>query len=69
VEYTTDDLEYVCSSYLTLEQLCSDRGEAPRQVRALIGEGRLPKPSYVLDDGTAMFPADYFRFVDEAGGA
>src|ERR1700736_4597957 len=68
VEYTTDDLEYIRSNYLTLEQLCSGRGEAPQEVRALIGEGRLPKPSYLLDDGTAMFPADYFRFVDEAGG-
>jgi hypothetical protein len=28
----------------------------------------LPKPSYVLEDGTELFPADYFRFVDEAGG-
>jgi Family of unknown function (DUF6058) len=68
VEYTTDDLEYIRSNYLTLEQLCSGRSEAPREVRALIGEGRLPKPSYVLDDGTEMFPADYFRVVDEAGG-
>ena len=29
---------------------------------------RLPRPSYVLDDGTEMFPTDYFRLVDEARG-
>jgi hypothetical protein len=28
----------------------------------------LPEPSYVLDDGTSMFPEDYFRLPDEAGG-
>jgi hypothetical protein len=29
----------------------------------------LPRPSYVLEDGTGFFPADYFRLVDEAGGS
>jgi len=68
VEYTTADLEYVRANYVTLEQLCAERPETPTEVRALIDAARLPKPSYVLDDGTAMFPVDYFRFVDEAGG-
>jgi hypothetical protein len=66
--YTDADLEYLHANYLTLEQICADRRETPQEVRALIDDGRLPKPSYVLDEGTALFPADYFRFVDEARG-
>jgi hypothetical protein len=68
MEYTAADLDYLRANYLTLEQVCAERSESPEEIRALIAKGRLPKPSYVLDDGTDMFPADYFRFVDEAGG-
>jgi hypothetical protein len=68
MEYTPADLDYLRENYFTLEQVCADRPEAPEEIRALIAQGRLPKPSYVLDDGTELYPADYFRFVDEAGG-
>jgi hypothetical protein len=68
MEYTPADLVYLRENYLTLEQVCADRPESPAEIRALIAQGRLPKPSYVLDDGTEMYPADYFRFIDEAGG-
>jgi hypothetical protein len=68
MEYTAADLDYLRANYLTLEQVCAERPESLEKIRALIAKGRLPKPSYVLDDGTEMFPADYFRFVDEAGG-
>jgi uncharacterized protein DUF6058 len=68
VNYTTADLDYLRANYLTLEQVCAERADSPEEIRALIVKGRLPKPSYVLDDGTELFPADYFRFVDEAGG-
>jgi hypothetical protein len=68
MDYTAADLDYLRANYLTLEQVCAERPESPEEIRALIAKGSLPKPSYVLDDGTAMFPADYFRFVDEAGG-
>jgi hypothetical protein len=68
MEYTAADLDYLRVNYLTLEQVCAERPESPEEIRPLIAQGRLPKPSYVLDDGTGMFPADYFRFVDEAGG-
>ncbi len=68
MEYTAADLENLRADYLTLEQVCAQRPESPEEIRALIAKGRLPRPSYVLDDGTEMFPADYFRFVDEAGG-
>jgi hypothetical protein len=62
------DEEYVRAGYFTLRELCLDRPEAPEQIERLIEDGRLPAPSHVLGDGTAMFPADYFLLVDEAGG-
>lgn len=68
MDYTQADLDYIRANYVTLEQLCAGRAESPDQVQRLVSEGRLPLPSYVLDDGTEMFPADYFRLVDEAGG-
>jgi Family of unknown function (DUF6058) len=37
------------------------------QVEALIEEGMLPQPSYLLEDGTGFFPVDYFRLADDAG--
>jgi hypothetical protein len=66
--YTAADLDYLRTNYFTLEQICAGRPESPEQVRALIADERMPKPSYILDDGTELYPADYFRFVDEAGG-
>jgi Family of unknown function (DUF6058) len=66
--FTDADLAYLSANYLTLEELCADRAESPVAVQRLIQERRLPRPSYVLPDGTGMFPADYFRLVDEAGG-
>src|SRR5437870_10160502 len=67
-EFTDADLAYFAANYLILEDLCAGRPESPDKVRALIAERRLPQPSYALPDGTGMFPADYFRLVDEAGG-
>src|ERR687883_317712 len=66
--YTEADLEYLHANYVTLDQICAGRSESPEEVRALIADERLPKPSYVLDDGTELFPADYLRLVDEVGG-
>jgi hypothetical protein len=68
MELTKPDLAYISANYLTLEELCAGRAESPEAVRRLIETRRLPQPSYVLPDGTGMFPADYFRLVDEAGG-
>jgi Family of unknown function (DUF6058) len=68
MNYTAADLDYLRANYFTLEQVCAKRPDSPEEIRALIAKCRLPKPSYVLDDGTELFPADYFRFVDEAGG-
>jgi hypothetical protein len=68
VDLTTADIAYICANYLTLDELCAGRDETPAEMRRLIEKGLLPRPSYVLEDGTEMFPADYFRLVDEAGG-
>jgi Family of unknown function (DUF6058) len=65
---TAADVAYIRANYLTLDELCAGRGEEPADVRRLIAEGVLPRPSYVLQDGSEMFPSDYFRLVDEAGG-
>jgi hypothetical protein len=67
-ELTQADVAYLTANYVTLEELCAERTETPEEVEALIRARRLPQPSYVLGDGTGMFPADYFRLVDEAGG-
>ena len=66
--FTDADLAYLRSTFATLDEICAGRTETPEEIRALIADGRLPKPSYVLDDRTELYPADYFRFVDEAGG-
>ena len=65
--FTDEDLAYVREEYSTLEQLCADRAETPEQVRALIAQERLPRPAYVLPDGTELFPPDYFVVLDGAG--
>ena len=64
---TSADVAYVRANYVPLEELCAGRRETPREVEALIGQGLLPRPSYVLPSGTAMFPRDYFALLDDAG--
>jgi hypothetical protein len=68
VNLTQADITYVRANYRTLEELCEGRAESAGEVRELIAARRLPEPSYVFPDGTGMFPADYFRLFDEAGG-
>jgi hypothetical protein len=68
VKLTQADIAYVRANYRTLEELCEGRAESSDEVRELIAARRLPQPSYMLPDGTGMFPADYFRLFDEAGG-
>jgi hypothetical protein len=59
---------YIRDNYFTLEELCAGRPETLEAVRKLIRDRLLPAPAYVLDDGSEMFPADYFVLVDQAGG-
>jgi Family of unknown function (DUF6058) len=66
--FTDADRAYIRSNYVELEELCAGRDEEPEEVRRLIAEGLVPRPSYVVD-GVGMFPEDYFRLYDEAHGA
>jgi hypothetical protein len=65
---TRADVEYITEHFVRLEDACRRRGDDPEAVRAEIARGRLPRPTYVLDDGTEMVPPDYFRLVEDAGG-
>jgi uncharacterized protein DUF6058 len=65
---TDADRDYVLASFVSLSDLAGAREASVEEIRNLIEDGRLPRPSYVMDDGTEMVPADYFRLVDEAGG-
>jgi Family of unknown function (DUF6058) len=62
------DVEYIRSDFVELDELCRRSSRDPAAVGADIDRGRLPRPSYVLDDGTQMVPSDYFALADEAGG-
>ena len=61
IRFTAADRAYIRSSYLTLAELCASRPESPQEIHDLIERGVLPRASYVLDDGSGMFPTDYFR--------
>jgi hypothetical protein len=65
--FTDADREYIRASFFELEELCENRGEDPEEIKALIDDGLLPRPSYEID-GKGMFPGDYFALYDEAGG-
>jgi len=65
--FTPADLEYIGSNYVTLETACRGRRESVDDVRRLIADGRLPRASYELDNGTEMVPRDYFALLDDAG--
>jgi hypothetical protein len=65
---TPADIAYITENFASLAAICAGRPETPGDVRALMAAGRLPAPTYVLPDGTEMFPRDYFALVDEAGG-
>jgi hypothetical protein len=67
-EFSDADIEYIRANFRPLEQLCRERGEGVERVRSLINGGLMPRPSYVLPDGSEMVPEDYFRLLDEAGG-
>jgi len=63
-----EDLRYVCESYLRLEDLARREGIDLAQLREWIESGRLPRPAYLLPDGTPMFPTDHLALVRSAGG-
>jgi hypothetical protein len=65
--YTHADRAYLRANYVTLEELCTGHDEDAVEIRRLIDQGVLPRASYVVD-GVGVFPVDYFRLYDDAGG-
>lgn len=65
--FTRADVDYIEANYVTLEEACSGRRESVDDIRRLIADGKLPRASYVLDDGTEMVPQDYFTLLEDAG--
>ena len=64
---TDEDVAYIEANFVRLEELCHGRGEQADHVRALMDEGKLPRPAYLMEDGTEMVAPDYFALLDEAG--
>jgi hypothetical protein len=56
---TSEDVAYITAGFVPLTD---------DSVRAEIAAGRLPKPAYVLDDGTEMVAADHLALAERAGG-
>jgi hypothetical protein len=56
---TPEDVAYITANFVPLTD---------DTVRAEIAAGRLPKPAYVLDDGTEMVASDHLALVEPAGG-
>ena len=56
---TPEDVAYITANFVPLDD---------EAVRAEIAAGRLPKPAYVLDDGTEMVAPDHLALVERAGG-
>jgi hypothetical protein len=56
-----EDAAYVRAGFVSLARLCAFHELAPALAAEAIRAGRLPRPSYLMDDGTAMFPRDAFE--------
>ncbi|MGW4499765.1 DUF6058 family natural product biosynthesis protein [Micromonospora sp. NPDC004336] len=65
---TGADDEYVSAQFVTLDELCAERGCDADGVRRLMLDRRLPLPGYLRSDGAEMVPADLFALADRAGG-
>jgi Family of unknown function (DUF6058) len=62
------DLAYVRADFLPLREIARREQIDAEQLSAWIESGRLPRPSYLLPDGTPVFPADLLALVRSAGG-
>jgi Family of unknown function (DUF6058) len=63
---TEDDIAYIESEFRRLEELRTERGMSPSEIHDLRERRLLPRPTYVLDDGSEMVPQDYFDLLDAA---
>jgi hypothetical protein len=62
-----EDLDYVRASYLRLVEIGRREHVEPQQLRRWIEAGQLPRPAYLLPDGTPVFPPDLLDLVQSAG--
>jgi hypothetical protein len=62
-----EDLDYVRGSYLPLVEVARREQVELRQLARWIDAGQLPRPAYLLPDGTAAFPPDLLDLVRSAG--
>ena len=62
------DLPYLRANFVSLDDLARARGSDPEHVRAAIKACKLPRPAYVLADGTELVAPDHFALSDAAGG-
>jgi Family of unknown function (DUF6058) len=63
-----DDVLYVESAYLTLEEIARREGLSSGRLSDWVRSGRLPRPAYLLPDGRPMFPPDLLTLVKVGGG-
>jgi hypothetical protein len=61
------DVGYVRREFVPLADVCSREGIPLAQVRDMVHAEQLPKPPYVLPDGTEMVSDDYFELAHDAG--
>lgn len=61
-----DDEAYVRAGFVSLARLAAFHDRAPEAAARDVAEGRLPRPAYVLGDGTPMFPRDAFEVPSRA---
>jgi len=63
-----EDFDYVCAAYFPLEEIARREQVELRHLVHWIEAGQLPRPSYLLPDGTPVFPPDLLALVRSAGG-
>lgn len=63
-----EDLRYVLTTFLPLEEIARREQLEEGRLARWIEAGRLPRPTYLLPDGTAVFPTDLVALVRCAGG-
>jgi hypothetical protein len=63
-----DDLAYVRASFLDLHTLAAREQQDADELTGWIDAGLLPRPAYLLPDGTPMVPPDLLALVRSAGG-
>jgi Family of unknown function (DUF6058) len=63
---TPGDVAYIEREFRRLEELRAERRMSSSELSELRARRLLPRPTYVLDDGSEMVPGDYFDLLDAA---